>query len=54
MSEPSTASPPPKGAVRRLWKPLWSPSARFSLAGLLIVGGALAGVVLWGGFNWGT
>jgi cytochrome c-type protein NapC len=37
--------------VKRLWKFLWSPSARFSLAGLLIVGG-IAGVVLWGGFNW--
>ena len=51
MSEPSTASTPSEGAVRRLWRVLWSPSVRFSLAGLLIVGG-LAGVMLWGGFNW--
>ena len=51
MSEPSTAPPPSDGRVKRLWKFLWSPSSRFSLAGLLIAGG-LAGVVLWGGFNW--
>ena len=51
MNEPSTDSYPPKSLVRRLWGFLWSPSARFSFAGLLIVGG-LAGVVLWGGFNW--
>jgi nitrate/TMAO reductase-like tetraheme cytochrome c subunit len=49
MSEPSTT--PPDSFVKRLWKFLWSPSIRFSLAGLLIVGG-IAGVVLWGGFNW--
>ena len=51
MSEPSTTPPPPDSFVKRLWKFLWSPSTRFSLAGLLIVGG-IAGVVLWGGFNW--
>ena len=51
MSEPSGASSPPEGFVKRLWKFLWSPSSRFSLAGLLLVGG-FAGLVLWGGFNW--
>lgn len=51
MSEPSPTPPPPDSFVKRLWKFLWSPTTRFSLAGLLIVGG-IAGVVLWGGFNW--
>jgi len=53
MNKPSTDSNPypEKSFVRRVWGFLWSPSARFSFAGLLIVGG-LAGVVLWGGFNW--
>ncbi|WP_431857155.1 NapC/NirT family cytochrome c [Azospirillum sp.] len=39
------------GALRRLWTTLWRPSARYSLAGLLLVG-VVAGVVFWGGFNW--
>jgi nitrate/TMAO reductase-like tetraheme cytochrome c subunit len=39
------------GFVARLWTVLWRPSARFSLATLLIAG-AVAGVVFWGGFNW--
>jgi cytochrome c-type protein NapC len=51
VSEPSTASPPLEGFVKRLWKFLWSPNTRFSLAGLLIFGG-ITGVVLWGSFNW--
>jgi len=38
------------GPIRRLWRALWRPSARWSLAALLIVGGA-GGVVAWGGFN---
>ncbi|PWC44902.1 NapC/NirT family cytochrome c [Azospirillum sp. TSO22-1] len=39
------------GALRRLWATLWRPSARYSLAGLLLVG-VVAGIVFWGGFNW--
>lgn len=47
MPEDNTNAP---GALRRLWTTLWSPSARWSLATLLIVGG-LGGVIFWGGFN---
>ncbi len=36
--------------LRRIWSYMWSPSARFSLAGLFIAGG-IAGVLFWGGFN---
>ena len=38
------------GPIRRLWRAFWRPSARWSVAALLIVGGA-GGVVAWGGFN---
>ena len=38
------------GFVGRMWRAFWRPSARWSMAALLIVGGA-AGVVFWGGFN---
>ena len=38
------------GPIRRLWRAIWRPSARWSVAVLLIVGGA-GGVVAWGGFN---
>ncbi len=37
--------------VTRVWTVLWRPSARFSLAVLLIAGG-VGGIVFWGGFNW--
>ena len=37
-------------AVRRLWDVLRRPSSKYSLLGLLVVG-AIAGVVFWGGFN---
>lgn len=40
-----------KGFFARLWALLWRPTARFSLATLLIVGFA-GGVLAWGGFNW--
>ena len=36
--------------IARLWRWFWSPSAKFSLGTLLIVGG-LGGVIFWGGFN---
>jgi cytochrome c-type protein NapC len=35
----------------RIWTFLMSPTSRFSLATLLIVGG-IGGVMFWGGFNW--
>ncbi len=38
--------------IRKLWKTVKSPSAHISL-GVLTVGGFLAGVVFWGGFNTG-
>lgn len=39
-----------RGFLRRCWSWFWSPSARWSLGTILIVGG-LGGVVFWGGFN---
>jgi cytochrome c-type protein NapC len=39
-----------KDLLRRYWRTLWRPSAYFSL-GLLTVGGFIAGIVFWGGFN---
>jgi nitrate/TMAO reductase-like tetraheme cytochrome c subunit len=50
MSEPTGATSF-KGRIARLWAFLWRPSARFSLATLVIAGG-IAGIVFWGGFNW--
>jgi cytochrome c-type protein NapC len=37
--------------LAEIWGRLWSPLARFS-AGTLVVGGAIAGILFWGGFNW--
>jgi cytochrome c-type protein NapC len=39
------------GFIKRVWAFLWRPSARFSLATILIFGG-VGGVLFWGGFNW--
>jgi cytochrome c-type protein NapC len=39
------------GALARLWRWLWSPSARYSL-GVLTVAGIVLGVAGWGAFNW--
>ena len=50
MSDPNKPEPR-KGFIARVWTFLWSPSSRFSLATLLIVGG-IGGVLFWGGFNW--
>ncbi len=36
--------------MARLWRLLWRPSAKYSLAAILIAGG-VGGVVVWGGFN---
>lgn len=40
-----------KGAIGRLWSWLRSPARSIAL-GTLLVGGFVAGVVFWGGFNW--
>ena len=39
-----------KDLFRRYWRTLWRPSAYYSL-GLLTIGGFVAGIVFWGGFN---
>ncbi|PLX45112.1 MAG: pentaheme c-type cytochrome TorC [Hyphomicrobiales bacterium] len=36
--------------IAKIWKFFWSPSARYSLGGLVIAGGVL-GILFWGGFN---
>ena len=36
--------------IKRIWKWFWTPSSRYSLGALLIVGG-VAGILFWGGFN---
>lgn len=38
--------------IKRLWSWFWSPTTRFSLGGILIIG-MVFGILLWGGFNWG-
>ena len=43
--------PPQKGFLRRVWIVLWRPNSRFSL-GVLVIFGAICGMLLWGGFNW--
>lgn len=50
MTDKDGIEPAPTGRLRRLWRTLGRPSARYSLAALLCVGGA-GGVVAWGGFN---
>lgn len=37
-------------ALARLWRWFWSPTSRYSLGAIFIVGG-IAGIVFWGGFN---
>ncbi|MGQ9365525.1 NapC/NirT family cytochrome c [Azospirillum sp. ST 5-10] len=39
------------GRLARLWHALWRPSLRWSL-GVLLIAGAVGGVLFWGGFNW--
>ncbi len=38
-------------ALARVWGMLWRPSARYSIASLLIVG-FVGGILFWGGYNW--
>lgn len=42
--------PGPPGWIARTWRNLWSTSSRYSLAALVLLGGA-CGVIFWGGFN---
>jgi cytochrome c-type protein NapC len=42
---------PSAGLVARTWTLLSRPTARWSLGGILVFG-VVAGIVLWGGFNW--
>ncbi|MEZ5824673.1 MAG: NapC/NirT family cytochrome c [Geminicoccaceae bacterium] len=37
--------------MRRLWNWFWTPAARWSLGGLLILG-FVGGIAFWGSFNW--
>ena len=46
-----TARPSQKNILLRIWTVLWRPSARFSLATLVIFG-VIGGILFWGGFNW--
>ena len=39
------------GFFRRVWRFLRRPSAKYPL-GILVIGGFVAGMVFWGGFNW--
>jgi cytochrome c-type protein NapC len=49
--QPFDGRPEQRSLIRILWDFLRLPSARFSLASLLVVGFA-GGIVFWGGFNW--
>ena len=37
--------------IKKTWRYLWTPSQRYSLAAILLVG-IISGVIGWGGFNW--
>lgn len=50
MTAPGQIEQPRGGLLGRLWRAAWSPSPRFALASLVLIG-TVAGVVLWGGFN---
>lgn len=39
------------GWIRRVWRFFWTPSQRYAIATILVVGG-LGGVGFWGSFNW--
>ena len=49
MAEPNDGQ---KNFITRTWKILWRPSARYSIAVLMIAGFG-AGIIFWGGYNWG-
>lgn len=39
-----------KTLIKRIWSTLWRPSVHYSL-GFLTIGGFIAGIIFWGGFN---
>ncbi len=39
------------GIIKRLWRWLWQPNAKWAL-GTLVFSGIIIGILLWGGFNW--
>ena len=51
MTDTPATAPDRPGLVKRLWRFFWSPSGSIAL-GVLLLGGFLAGVIFWGGFNW--
>lgn len=46
-----TGSEGNRSRLGRLWRALWRPSARHPIA-LLVIAGAVFGILFWGGFNW--
>lgn len=40
-----------RNVLVRLWKWFWGPAGKYSLGGLLIIGG-IGGILFWGSFNW--
>ena len=50
MSNPGNPTPQ-RSLIARIWTFATTPTSRFSLATLLIVGG-IGGLLFWGGFNW--
>ena len=50
MSNPGNPTPQ-RSLIARIWTFATTPTSRFSLATLLIVGG-IGGILFWGGFNW--
>src|SRR5689334_4009630 len=46
MADPERSAP----AWRRMWRWLWRPSARWSVATLLLIG-VVVGIIFWGGFH---
>ena len=51
-SAPGSARPRPEGHLRRLWQYLRSPSAKYSVLGL-VAAGFIGGIGFWGAFNTG-
>ncbi len=49
MADPNNT--PKRGLLRRLWTGFWSPVSVLSI-GFTLIAGFLAGIVVWGGFNW--
>jgi cytochrome c-type protein NapC len=48
--KPASPAATAPGRVRRCWKWFWGPAGAISL-GMLLIGGFVAGIMFWGGFN---